>query len=133
MKLDSRSVALLLVIALIIVVTILSAVGLNFSLSNYKLPSYSIDGIKSFYLAEALIQRGIYKIKNKANPVVNNYEWIFENQKIYLTITVPDPANPHTYKITSTNSYGNISANKKIEATVKKDTPVELLEWRLLN
>lgn len=133
MKLDSRSVALLLVIALIIVVTILSAVGPNFSLSNCKLSSYSVDGIKSFYLAEAGIQRGIYKIKNEANPVVNNYEWGFKNQKIYLTITILDPANPNTYKITSTNSYGNISANKKIEAAVKKDTPVELLEWRLLN
>ena len=133
MKLNSKSVALLLIIGTILVVIILAILVLNFTLSNYKLSAYSIDGTKAFYFAEAGLQRAVYKIKNEADPVVNNYEWVFEGKKVYITISLPDPANPTVYKVVSSNTYGSTNANKKIEASIQKGNPVQLLEWLLLN
>lgn len=127
MPVNSKAVAIFMVLAISMLVMILAAIGINFSLSNYTLTSRIIDGIKAFYFAEAGMQRAMYKIKNEANPNVNNYRWSFAGQTVNFSITVPDADNPDAYRVESDCTYGKSNTTRSITATVEKKGSILIL------
>jgi Tfp pilus assembly protein PilX len=128
-KLNSAS--LVLVLAAIILIVGLAAIGLNFTLNNYSLCAYNIDGTKAFYFAEAGVRRAMYKIK--INDFVSPETWEFAGQNIDITIAAVT-GEADTYSITSRATFGSTNATKQVNATVLKiPEGVRLSKWQLIN
>jgi len=122
----SAGMALLMVLLTTILITGLIATGFIAMNSNYGLTLYLTDGVKSFYLADAGIKRAMHKIENDDFA---DETWSFAGEDVEITI---DDLGGNIYEVFSTNTYGNLNADRIIRAKIKKDTPARLLEWRKL-
>jgi Tfp pilus assembly protein PilX len=128
MFLSSKSAALLVVLSVIILITAIAAVGINFTLSSRTLGLYEVNAIHAFCFAEAGIQKAMYEINKNPDPTTSSGSWTFAGQNITIAITL----NGTAYDVTSEATYK--TADKRIQAKIQKESStVELLEWQQIN
>ncbi|MFA5410555.1 MAG: hypothetical protein WC321_01665 [Candidatus Omnitrophota bacterium] len=128
-RLNSKAVALMIVLAIILLLIVLIAIGIKFTLSNTFLSYYTLNRTKAFYFAEAGIQKGVYKIKN------DNFDsetgWILAGEGENIAITISSVAADE-YSVLSVCTYE--AADKKIQATVRKaGSTAQIIEWVYIN
>jgi len=131
MRFERKSSALLIILSMIILISIIAKIGIDFTVSNRTLNLKIINSTRALYFAEAGLKKAMYEIKNNADPSSKSGVWIFAGQSVTITID-PDPAaTPDEYRVISENTFKN--CQKRIQAAVRKDcvnNTVELLEWQ---
>ncbi len=124
MKNANQGLALAIVLVLMLLVSLVGAGILILANSHYKLTQHLIDSTKTFYLAEAGIHRGLYKMRTETNPTdeTGASAWLFEVTRINITFS----GGPLTYTITATTraatSPGGVSRSIQVDAT-RDDIP----------
>lgn len=119
LKGTSQGLALAIVLVLLLLVSLVGAGLLILANSHYKLTQHLIDSTKAFYLAEAGIHRGLYKMRIEAAPSdqAGAGAWLFEGTNIDITFVGADP----TYTITATtqaaSSPGGVVRRIRVDAT----------------
>ncbi|MBI4706946.1 MAG: hypothetical protein HY761_03350 [Candidatus Omnitrophica bacterium] len=128
---NKNGITILLFILIVMMCVILAAGLLNFVSSSHNFSAKILNSTRAFYFANAGIRRGLYEVKNNANPTGWELNWVFSGQTVIITITQPDPAKPDEYQINSSSTVN--SYNKSLTALVLKDAvsnSVELLQWQ---
>jgi hypothetical protein len=98
-KNSNHGLALTIVVVLVLLISLLSAGILILANNHYRLSQHLIDSTKAFYLAEAGIHYGLFKMRFEIGGPTNE-AWSFKGTDIGITF-VGNPS-PYTYRITAT-------------------------------